>query len=458
MNDTIVENEDAGVKRLNKLPQTIAFVIGGVVLLVFVYALFQRLGSAPQVAADQEAAEPQSVQTADNTEIVTRGPSVGTIPEGTPQTSQPVPGQRVITGGAPAVSYSGGQNPQPLAGATQSEQEAMAELRTKNALELQEYYMERDMAKLRFRDSAEEQAKSSPMNVAYDSGEKAQSPAAGNSLASLGFGGGGVLPNGLPAGLDTSGSGSAKAAMDAQAAQLAALSGVGQGGESDQNRQGDKRDFAENTTTGEDYLSSGLAAPISPYEIKQGTIIPALMVSGINSDLPGYIIGQVSQNVYDSTTGTHLLLPQGTKIFGQYDSGVTYGQNRVLIVWNRLILPNGKAINIDTMVGSDAAGQSGLRDKTNRHLFSLYSQAILLSAITGATEALTQNDNASSSDLERAISREFGNGLQDTTQEVIEREVQRQPTITIRPGKKFVILVDQDIILEPYVSKAATRR
>jgi len=470
MNDTVEDIEvGTGVKRLNKLPMTIALVLGGIVAIVFVYALTQRL-SDRQSVLEAEEVEKQTILTADNTEIIGSEPTAGVIPEAPPVLEQPVPSgsQRVIAAGDPAVRYEvgsgSGVNSRQLAGASETEQEAMAELRRKNAIERETYFLEQQMQRLRFRDSAEQQARNSPMDIAYDNGRSDSSDtgrsSAGGGGATLG-GFSGLNANGLPSG-DVSGLGSPTSLADAQAQQLATLAslqgGGAAGGSGDQNNQAGKRAFIAGADNNEDYSDNVLQNPISPYELKQGTIIPALMVSGINSDLPGNIIAQVSQNVYDSVTGTHLLIPQGTRLFGQYDSGVTFGQKRVLIVWNRLILPNGKSINIDSIVGSDSQGRSGLQDKVNRHLFSLYGQAILLSAISGATEALTQSGTSNDSDLERAISREFGNGLQDTTQEVIEREIQRQPTITIRPGKKLVILVDKDFILEPYVSKTATRR
>jgi len=251
-------------------------------------------------------------------------------------------------------------------------------------------------------------------------------------------------------------------ALGGQGGGGAGIGGAGAAAGLDANGQDSKVAFLNNPSVNidEDYLDRTIQKPKSPYELKQGTIIPGAMVTGINSDLPGRIIGQVSQNVYDTSSGAHLLIPQGTRIFGQYDSSITFGQNRALIVWNRLIFPNGKSINLDVMAGVDQSGYAGLRDKTNRHLVSLYGQAILLSAVGAGIDLLAGDDSRTNNfqtdpftreeRLQNAIRGEFSDNLQSVTARVLDRNLDRQPTIVIRPGKPFAILVDRDIVLEPY--------
>ena len=131
----------------------------------------------------------------------------------------------------------------------------------------------------------------------------------------------------------------------------------------DQNRQASKEKFLNEQRNSGFYLNSFQQSQISPYEVKVGSIIPAVLVTSINSDLPGGIVAQIRENVYDSTTGKHLLLPQGAKIYGIYDSNISYAQNRILIVWQRIVLPNGESIALENMPGVDLSGSAGLRDK-----------------------------------------------------------------------------------------------
>lgn len=450
MSDTLNNNEatsgEVSYKRLNRLPQAIAFVLVVLVASVFVYALIQRVNTSNGGGGDAAETAAAEVETASTDELALGAPSAGVIPEAPkPVDTRPVPStQTVIQGGVPTLRY---DTEGRLAGASDSEQEQLAQMRIDNAIEYERYNFEQSMARKRFRDSAEQQAKSSPMNLSMDELSRNNNPQnLANGASSMDITGLGGLTGLLP----TAQAGGSLGLSPAQEAQKIAelTAAAGAGAASDPNRQSEKVSFSKSTLE-EDYLERSLQSPISPYEVKQGTIIPGLMVTGVNSDLPGAIIGQVSQNVYDTVTGAHLLIPQGTRLFGQYDSSVSYGQKRVLIVWNRMILPNGEAMNIGAMGGSDGAGQAGLKDKVNRHLLSMYGQAVLLSAISGGIEALSGN-NENEGELERAIRREFGDNVQQTTSQVLDKELGRQPTLTIRPGKRFVILVNKDMVLEPY--------
>jgi type IV secretion system protein VirB10 len=188
--------------------------------------------------------------------------------------------------------------------------------------------------------------------------------------------------------------------------------------------------------------------PASPYILQAGSVIPAAMITGIRSDLPGQITAQVTENVYDSPTGSLLLIPQGTRIIGQYDAGVTFGQRRVLLVWNRLILPNGRSIVLERQPGADASGYAGLEDGVDYHWWDLMKAAGLSTLLAVGTELAT-------SDEDRLI-RAIRDGAQDTInqagQQIIQRQLQVAPTLTVRPGFPVRVIVTRDLVLEPYRS------
>ena len=185
--------------------------------------------------------------------------------------------------------------------------------------------------------------------------------------------------------------------------------------------------------------------PASPYILQAGAVIPAALITGIRSDLPGQITAQVTENVYDSPTGSLLLIPQGTRIIGQYDDGVTFGQRRVLLVWNRLILPGGRSIVLERLPGADASGYAGLEDGIDYHWWDLMKAAGLSTLLAVGAELAT-------SDEDRLI-RAIRDGAQDTVnqagQQIVQRQLQVAPTLTIRPGFPVRIIVTRDLVFEP---------
>ncbi|HLT79205.1 MAG TPA: TrbI/VirB10 family protein [Ferrovibrio sp.] len=185
--------------------------------------------------------------------------------------------------------------------------------------------------------------------------------------------------------------------------------------------------------------------PASPYILQAGSVIPAALITGIRSDLPGQITAQVTENVYDSPTGLLLLIPQGTRIIGQYDDGVTFGQRRVLLVWNRLILPDGRSIVLGRLPGADASGYAGLEDGVDYHWWDLM-KAAGLSTLLGVGAELSTDD-------EDRLIRAIRDGAQDTInqagQQIIQRQMQVAPTLTIRPGFPVRIIVTRDLVFEP---------
>lgn len=229
----------------------------------------------------------------------------------------------------------------------------------------------------------------------------------------------------------------------------AVLVAMGNIGYADQNRQEDKIAFTQQAPDESVLSPYALQQAFSAYQVFAGNVIPAVLISGINSDLPGNIIAQVSQNVYDSITGTYLLIPQGTKILGKYDSRVTYGQNRVLVVWNRLIFPNGKSITLQNLQGVDREGYSGFKDKLNSHYGRVLWSALLGAAATGGVAAATSTGDDDDSFKAEAGAKAAEN-ISNTVQSITDKNLNLQPTIIIRPGYPFNLLVSKDLILEPY--------
>lgn len=201
-------------------------------------------------------------------------------------------------------------------------------------------------------------------------------------------------------------------------------------------------------TANKGYLQQQKQKPISKYEIKAGWIIPATLIGGINSDLPGSTMAQVSQNVYDTATGRYLLIPQGTKLVGEYKSNVLYGQQRVLSAWTKLIFPNGDTLSLEGMNGTSPDGYSGFTDEVDNHYFRIFGSAFLMSSITAGI-ALSDN---SSGEKETNADKAMAQALEQMStvgSEMIKKNMNISPTLKIRPGYKFDIFVTKDIILEP---------
>lgn len=204
------------------------------------------------------------------------------------------------------------------------------------------------------------------------------------------------------------------------------------------------------------HLNSRLENPNSRYELRAGGVIPGVMISGISSELPGQIIGQVSQNVYDTATGKYLLIPQGTKIFGLYSSEVSFGQNSVLVAWQRLIFPDGKALDIGSMPGADSSGFAGFRDQVNNHYLRIYGSAFLMSGIVGGI-SYSQNSNQSNQygfsppTAGSVLSQALGQQLGEVTSQLVAKNLNVAPTLNIRPGYRFNIIVVKDLTFrKPY--------
>lgn len=203
-------------------------------------------------------------------------------------------------------------------------------------------------------------------------------------------------------------------------------------------------------------LDSQPEAPRSPFELRAGFVVPATLISGINSELPGQIMAQVSQNVYDTPTGKHLLIPQGSRLVGMYSSDVAYGQSRVLIAWQRIVFPDGKAMDIGSMPGGDSAGYAGFKDKVNNHYFRVFASAFLMSGVTAGI-AMSQDDGSNSVNgrptASSAMSEALGQQLGQVTAQMIAKNLNIAPTLEIRPGYRFNVIVTKDMTFsKPYRS------
>ena len=214
---------------------------------------------------------------------------------------------------------------------------------------------------------------------------------------------------------------------------------------SDPNKQGAKQAFIDGEAD-DIYNSHSLVSPRSPYQVMAGNLIPASLVTGLNSDLPGQVIGQVTENVFDTVTGEYLLIPQGSRLMGRYDSVIAFGQSRALVVWTRLILPNGDSIQLDNLPGSDGQGFAGLKDKVDKHTWQFIKGAALSSLLSIGSELASDDGDR--------LTRALQNAGQDTAniagQRIIDRNLNVQPTLKVRQGWRFNVIVSRDLILKPY--------
>ncbi|HEU0157869.1 MAG TPA: TrbI/VirB10 family protein [Hyphomicrobiaceae bacterium] len=196
------------------------------------------------------------------------------------------------------------------------------------------------------------------------------------------------------------------------------------------------------------YNPHALQRPVSPYQLMAGTVIAASLISGLNSDLPGVVLAQVTEPVYDSVTGRTLLIPQGSRLLGRYDNVVAFGQNRALVVWQRLLLPDGSSVLIDNLPATDTSGYAGLADAIDLHTFQLLKGVALATLLgVGSELALGSSDNALVKALQQAT-QQAGNRA---GQRLVEQNLNLAPTLTVRPGWPLRVIVHKDIVLKPYV-------
>jgi type IV secretory pathway VirB10-like protein len=215
----------------------------------------------------------------------------------------------------------------------------------------------------------------------------------------------------------------------------------------DQNNQQRKLDFMNQQAQRGIYNPYPLQDAVSPYQVMAGSLLAASLITGIISDLPGLVVAQVTENVYDTVSGKYLLIPQGARLIGSYDSVVAFGQSRALLVWQRIILPDGSSVQIENLPASDASGYSGLADKVDFHTWQLL-KGVVLSTLLGVGTELSLGDHQS--DLVRAIQDSTQQNVNRAGQRITEKNLNIQPTITIRQGTPLRVIVHKDLILRPY--------
>ncbi len=218
------------------------------------------------------------------------------------------------------------------------------------------------------------------------------------------------------------------------------------------NQQKLKREFTNlHGNGGSPYLKHTRVDAMSPYEIKAGSVIPGVLLSGISSVLPGQITGQVRSNVYDSATGRYLLIPAGSRIVGTYESSISAGQERIFVAWNRIIFPDSSSIFLDAMPGADQTGMAGFQDQVNNHYVRTFGQAFLLSLFAAGIQ-LSQPAGAVSGtyNAQQIGAAAIGQQMGQLGMQIARRNLNMQPTLEIRPGFNFTIAVNKDMVMKPW--------
>ncbi len=216
-----------------------------------------------------------------------------------------------------------------------------------------------------------------------------------------------------------------------------------------QNRQEQKEAFRKGGST-ETRNSGALKMPGSPYQVMAGTVIAGALVTGIQSDLPGDVIATVTEPVYDTATGRFLLIPQGSRILGRYNSQVSYGQSRVQVVWNRIILPDTSSFTLDNLAGADPAGRAGLEDGVDWHWDRVFAGAALTTLIGVGAELAAPENRTDGNRVIIAGRESLQDSVNQVGQEMTRRNLNIQPTLTARPGLPMRVIVNRDLVLRPY--------
>jgi type IV secretion system protein VirB10 len=219
-----------------------------------------------------------------------------------------------------------------------------------------------------------------------------------------------------------------------------------------QNMQDRKLAFVSESADRRTVSPDRLENPASRYVLQAGAVLSAALITGIRSDLPGQITAQVTESVYDSPTGKFLLIPQGSKLIGLYDSQIAFGQSRVLLVWNRLILPDGRSIVLERQTGADASGYSGLEDEVDHHWLRLTGAAALSTIFGVGMQLGTTGDESARI---QALRRGGAKSLNQTGQQIVGRNLNMQPTLTIQPGFPVRVIITRDLVLAPYQERTA---
>lgn len=425
-----------GVRRLNRVP--ILVFVGGAMLVVAAVGYTYR-DRMLQTAANARDAEQKKPEPASSAAVLNGAPPDGEVQSALnrpppSRQAQQQPAQALVAG-VPTESASAGSRPSDDE-AVKARQQAW-----------QTYYTEVQQVQ-KDRLSAAQSAMTADTGLTNGR----QLTANGSQVAASGGTGGDQVVSGAPSGAPTSSGGA-----------LAVPGGYGSGfglpvyppAQVDAAGQREKQAFLGqpgDMTGASDDLQATLHDPSSPYLVMAGTALPADMVGGINSDMPGVVIGQVAENVYDTATGQYLLIPQGARLIGQYDNSVSMGQTRVGVIWNRLIYPDTESIDLGTMEGADQGGYAGFHDLVDTHFWSKIGNAILISiASAGVQLSQPQAVNGQNYNSQQIAAAALGQQFGELGQEYARAGLSIPNTLEIRPGYRFVVMVNKDMHLRPYV-------
>jgi len=220
-----------------------------------------------------------------------------------------------------------------------------------------------------------------------------------------------------------------------------------------QNGQSHKEGFLNARIDQAIYSPQRVQTPRSPHQLMAGSVIAAALITGLNSDLPGQVVAQVTEDVYDTVTGRFLLIPQGTRLMGKYDSHIAYGQERLLLIWTRLVMPDGSSIVLDNLSASDTQGYAGLEDGVDYHTWRLLKGVVLSSLLGLSSELAANNGTQSNNRIIVGLRDSVNNTANEAGQRIVSKDLALQPTLTVRPGYPIRVLVNRDLVLRPYVNR-----
>lgn len=416
------QNRGPSMTRVNKLPIFLVCAVAALIVGVIGYTALQRAAKQREMNEGQKKEEVTDSASATPGDMFRTAPTAGEI-AATPK-PDPLAGQELGQAGqAPNMRAAAPM----LSPAEQAlEQQRAQLLQQRRQLLMQALYADTEV------------------RLQGQGGGGGQQAAGGRQSAPAG-------PGGRGAGVD--------AAAGRMAGLEAYASGLDRGdaGAADANLQGRKESFASNQAGAQFGKDASLirVPPLVPTELKAGAVIPAVMIGGINSDLPGQIIAQVRQDVFDTASGRTKLIPQGSRLVGRYDSQVAFGQSRVLVVWDRVIFPDGSSLSLAGMPGTDGAGYAGFGDKVNNHTVRTFGAAILVSLVSAAAQ-LSQPDTRSNTGNSLTASNQeiaaaaLGQQINQFGMSVAQKHLNVQPTLIIRPGYRFAVMVTRDLPLSAY--------
>jgi type IV secretory pathway VirB10-like protein len=220
-----------------------------------------------------------------------------------------------------------------------------------------------------------------------------------------------------------------------------------------QNGQSHKEGFLNARIDQAIYSPQRLQTPRSPYQLMAGSVIAAALITGLNSDLPGEVVAQVTEDVYDTVSGRFLLVPQGARLIGKYDSHIAYGQERLLLIWTRLVMPDGSSIVFDNLPAADTEGYAGLEDGVDYHTWRLLKGVVLSSLLGISSELAANNGTQNNNRIIVGLRDSVNNTANEAGQRIVSKDLALQPTLTVRPGYPVRVLVNRDIVLRPYVNR-----